>query len=313
MREDRARVVMNVPAAKHGAVLNDASAKMAERMHAVFYLRTIGGNDAIVQLSECLLNRSGSELLRHEVAFVLGQMGDESANATLTAILQDVDDDVMVRHEAAEALGAIGSMSSIEALVRFLDDASIEVSQTCKLALERIKWKRDSGSDGSNGAGSGKSDKYKCTDPAPAVDIYSSVTDLEAVLLDTSHPLFDRYGALFALREWGGADCANALARGLVEDDSSALFRHEVAYVLGQMHEPCTLNALAESLSRVGESKMVRHEAAEALGAIGTSEAIGFLKKFSSDACAVVRESCLVALDAAEYWNDETDVAEEDR
>lgn len=49
---------------------------------------------------------------------------------------------------------------------------------------------------------------------------------------------------------------------------------------------------------------MVRHESAEALGAIeerwGECECI--LQKFLQDEDDVVRESCLVALDAADYW-----------
>ena len=49
---------------------------------------------------------------------------------------------------------------------------------------------------------------------------------------------------------------------------------------------------------------MVRHESAEALGAIeerwGDCEAI--LEQFLNDEDDVVRESCMVALDAADYW-----------
>jgi len=47
---------------------------------------------------------------------------------------------------------------------------------------------------------------------------------------------------------------------------------------------------------------MVRHEAAEALGAVGTTAALEVLRKFLSDPEQVVRESCQVALDAADYW-----------
>jgi len=47
---------------------------------------------------------------------------------------------------------------------------------------------------------------------------------------------------------------------------------------------------------------MVRHEAAEALGSLGDEEGVeATLKKFLHDKEAVVRESCIVALDMAEY------------
>jgi len=46
----------------------------------------------------------------------------------------------------------------------------------------------------------------------------------------------------------------------------------------------------------------VRHEAAEALGAIGTQRCFELLSKYKDDEDQIVRESCLVALDAQEYW-----------
>ena len=47
---------------------------------------------------------------------------------------------------------------------------------------------------------------------------------------------------------------------------------------------------------------MVRHEAAEAIGALGTDECVELLKQFVADKDDLVRESCEVALDAADYW-----------
>jgi len=47
---------------------------------------------------------------------------------------------------------------------------------------------------------------------------------------------------------------------------------------------------------------MVRHEAAEALGAIASPEALALLAKYIEDENEIVKESCVVALDAADYW-----------
>ncbi len=102
----------------------------------------------------------------------------------------------------------------------------------------------------------------------------------------------------------------------IVTDESSALLRHEVAYVLGQMQHPHAVEYLACSLNRTNEHRMVRHESAEALGAIeerwGECESI--LQKFLDDEDDVVRESCVVALDAADYWgyNNHVVVEEDD-
>ncbi|KAI0244611.1 deoxyhypusine hydroxylase [Massospora cicadina] len=92
-----------------------------------------------------------------------------------------------------------------------------------------------------------------------------------------------------------------ALAEGL--NDSSALFRHEIAFIFGQMQHPASVPALIKSLSNEGESAMVRHESAEALGSIATPEVLEVLQKFSQDSEKVVRESCIVALDMYEYEN----------
>ena len=99
-------------------------------------------------------------------------------------------------------------------------------------------------------------------------------------------------------------DAEPLLAIFAVMDESSALLRHEVAYVLGQMQHPDAVDFLATSLKRQGEHRMVRHESAEALGAIeerwGECETI--LECFLNDEDDVVRDSVIVALDAADYW-----------
>ena len=91
-----------------------------------------------------------------------------------------------------------------------------------------------------------------------------------------------------------------ALASGF--DDPSALFRHEIAFVFGQLSHPASIPSLAATLGKKDEASMVRHEAAEALGSLGNEpEVEEILKRFSNDPEQVVRESIFVALDMAEY------------
>ena len=54
--------------------------------------------------------------------------------------------------------------------------------------------------------------------------------------------------------------------------------------------------------------QMVRHEAAEAAGAVldEMERSKALLQEFVSDKNRVVAESCMVALDIADYWADDT-------
>ena len=58
---------------------------------------------------------------------------------------------------------------------------------------------------------------------------------LVAALLDEAGPLPARYAAMFALRNRGGHEAIEALGRAF--NARSALLKHEVAYVLGQMQD----------------------------------------------------------------------------
>jgi len=101
------------------------------------------------------------------------------------------------------------------------------------------------------------------------------------------------------LREKCSSEAVEALASGFA--DTSALLRHEIAYVLGQMQHPAAVGTLQKLLNQHGEHPMVRHEAAEALGNIATEETTPTLRDFAKDEETVVRESCLVALDIQDY------------
>ena len=90
------------------------------------------------------------------------------------------------------------------------------------------------------------------------------------------------------------------ITTGLQSPDS-ALFRHEIAYVLGQLADIAAVDALTTSLRNTNEHPMVRHECAEALGGIATQDCTTVLQQYVSDPETVVRESCVVALDMCEY------------
>ena len=46
----------------------------------------------------------------------------------------------MIGNCLGEALGAIGGPESLEVLEQYVSDSAVEVSETCELAVDRIKW-----------------------------------------------------------------------------------------------------------------------------------------------------------------------------
>ena len=260
---------------------------------------------------------SESVLLKHEIAYALGQMQDVYAVPFLEHTLADPQQHPIVRHESAESLAAIGAPSSILLLERFAIDADapVEVRETCQLSLDMLAWRK------AHPEPQARS-KYMSVDPAPpfAKKELKTVAQLEAVLLDPKRSMFDRYRAMFALRNLETEEAVASLAKGF--NDESALFKHEIAFVFGQMQHKASIAALRDVLQLEGEHAMVRHEAAEALGSVSATHgceelALPTLQRYThadetsgADRVqrvenAIVRESCEVALDIHEYWADE--------
>ncbi|GFS15428.1 deoxyhypusine hydroxylase [Elysia marginata] len=291
-----------------GQILLDTKQPLKERFRALFTLRNLGGEQAVESIAACF--EDGSALLKHELAYCLGQMQDVRALPHLVAVLEDKSQEAMVRHEAGEALGAIGDPTAIKVLEKYVNDPVVEVAETCELALGRLHWLEEQNKNKLNSTQVSSDNKeedvdlpenpYKSVDPTPPARV-ASVEELKATLMDENLPLFKRYRAMFTLRNLSTTDAVLALAEGL--KCSSALFRHEIAYVLGQIQSPACVEALTQNLRDLAESSMVRHECAEALGAIATPEAMSVLQEFLSDTERVVRESCVVALDMSEHEN----------
>jgi deoxyhypusine monooxygenase len=248
--------------------------------------------------------------------------------------------------KAAEAMGAISDPSSLPVLRKYLTHDNRAIRETAEIAVAKIEW--DNSEEGKASA----TKKYCCSflllvgipvltfflcasqfatiDPAPASSSHSPlasanhtsksttpVAELQTILMNTSLTLFDRYRAMFALRNDGGEQAVLALATGF--QDESALFRfvtfcnimqsetdrstiydrHEIAYVFGQLSSPYSIPSLVTVLRNDAEEDMVRHEAAEALGSIATDECLPILIEMAKaqGVPRVVRESCEVALD----------------
>ena len=290
-------------------------------------------------------------LFRHEVAFALGQMQSKKATSALISVLKNECEHGMTRHECAEALGAIGEDSAVDVLREMHEDETQcrEVRETASLALRRIehvtKKKKKSAAIVGARVGSTKETtavgiaekedddddddvrRAYSVDPVPAMEASVETDTLAAIILDETADIWERYGAMFALRNraqetFGLAKtrenervvelCSSTLGKTLrSETVHSALLKHEICYVLGQLREDddndIAREALFDCLEDPNEHAMVRHEAAEAIGSRGGAGAEALLRKYLSCEDRVVRESCEVALDMLKE-NQEEDV-----
>ncbi|OLL25497.1 Deoxyhypusine hydroxylase [Neolecta irregularis DAH-3] len=231
-----------------------------------------------------LLNIPGTVSLgrRFRSLFELKSLGAEGNNQAIDVIAQAFSDkSALLKHELAFVLGQTGNLHAAQSLTNILKDES-EEPMVRHEPWEPLDISRA---------------LFTSVDPAPAlpINIDSDVESLLTTLNDQSLELFHRYRAMFRLRDIGTIAAMDALASGF--DDPSALLRHEIAYVFGQLSHSHSIPALSKVLQNSQELGMVRHEAAEALGSIGTDEVMAVLKKFEHDPEIVVSESVVVALD----------------
>jgi deoxyhypusine monooxygenase len=136
--------------------------------------------------------------------------------------------------------------------------------------------------------------EYGSVDPAPPSN-NNQLDALRQTLLNENEKMFQRMRSVFKLRNIRSPESCLILCEAF--SSKSALLRHELAYVLGQMQMDEALPTLIQILSNVDEHVMVRHEAAEALGAIGNLDAVPVLEAYLMDEHEEVSESCEVALD----------------
>ncbi|KAG9230671.1 putative Deoxyhypusine hydroxylase [Amylocarpus encephaloides] len=289
--------------------LTTESEPLARRFRALFSLKHLACQSSIPAIQAIAAGfKSPSSLLKHELAYCLGQTKNMAAVPFLRVVLEDKEEDSMCRHEAAEALGAIGDVGSLEVLRGMRDDVKEVqvVRETCEIAVARVEWENSE----ARSVEKLRISDFASIDPAPPTPLMEeaeTIGTLESKLLDTKLPLFLRYRAMFGLRDLASppdlptaVPSVLALAKGFA--DPSALFRHEIAFVFGQLSHPASIPALTAALADLKEESMVRHEAAEALGSLGEEDGVeATLKLFLNDEEQVVRESVVVALDMAEF------------
>jgi deoxyhypusine monooxygenase len=207
------------------AKLEAGGLTLPQKYHILCSLRNCSNSSVLNALLVAL--RDSSALYRHDIAFSLGQRQDATAVQALIQILADSAEHCIVRHEAAEALGAIGTPECVEPLRWHCHSSVQEVAETCALAMQRMDYF-------ARLPEAEQPSRFQSVDPTPPYPSATPLQELSDTLEDEAALLFNRYRALFALRNRGGDAAVASLARCL-RSSQSALLKHEVAYVLGQM------------------------------------------------------------------------------
>ena len=109
-------------------------------------------------------------------------------------------------------MGAIGNAESLPVLEDHCNDVVVEVAETCQLAKERIQWILDEQKK-KEIENAYKENPYCSVDPTPSVSV-KDTEELKSILLHEELPLFERYRAMFALRNKGDEKSVLALAEG---------------------------------------------------------------------------------------------------
>lgn len=206
------------------SVLNTSgSVSLEDRFRSLFTLRNINTDEAAQIIGKAFSDDSA--LFKHEVAYVLGQMRCQAAKPLLVSVMEDVHQEPMVRHEAAEALAAIGDQDVLQVLEEFsrpspkIPDV---VSDTCYLAMKKLQLERDFPEDIPKAVFPGEIE-FKSVDPAPPFSKCLPVATLKDILMDRSRCLFERYRAMFSLRNKATEEAV--LVRGVFQSSCSLMFR----------------------------------------------------------------------------------------
>ncbi|GJP66388.1 hypothetical protein CLOP_g23320 [Closterium sp. NIES-67] len=342
--------------------LLDRALPIEQRIRALFSLRNLKGDTPQQALIEAMEDKS--VLLAHEAAFALGQMGDVFSVPALTRVLEDPRSRGSRRHRRG-LLPPSAPNISCRPCTRGSGDVRAGSSAatghpSCGRGRERGGAEGGGGNRRGKGGGGGEGEgkRFMSVDPAGSAPKNASTEELRKLLLQEDANMYDRYGALFALRDkaaatsnagdaaagaggggdsggagaagaGGGGDSGGAGAAGAggggdsggaggssgasfaseavtaiveaLETCTSALLRHEIAYVLGQLQNKTAAQALVRALQDTSCHAMVRHEAAVALGSVADPLTLQLLREFQKDPDPIVAESCDVALDLMRF------------
>lgn len=298
---------------EYAQVLQDIAKPISDRISSLFCLRTVGTEETVDALIKAFDLEPSSDLLKHEICYCLGQMNKRPENvAKIQGFFERIlseDHTKIVLHEAVEALGNVSEESTMQLLERFADEQDSILYETVYLTKRLIEWKLATESGKTECINLAKL-RYTTNDPAPPYNFkrepkYADLTLLQQILLDhEKYDLFERYRALFTLREINTEEAVVAMCQCLTVENSrkcSALLKHEVAFVLAQMEDVFkpSLPFLLDCVSNDEEAPIVRHEILICIGMLIDDEAI--ISHFLKSPDLIVSQSCEVAINLMNY------------
>lgn len=209
-------------------------------------------------------------------------------------------------HEAVEALGNMNDANTQVLIDKYRDSGkaiSEMVVETCELAQDLIKWNKATNMGKTEGIDLQKL-KFRTNDPAPPFNYQQNpqladIDYLTQFMLDSKNSLFDRYRAMFTLRELNTVPACEAICKTLLPENFAtcgALMKHEVAFVLAQMDSVfhVAVPYLLQACVNPDEAAIVKHEGLVAVGEmIDDKSQIEHLLHHEDP---IVSESCAVAL-----------------
>lgn len=220
--------------------------------------------------------------------------------------MQDTDHSDFVRHEAIEALDDISEDTSLKVLESLKEQQTGLVYETYYLKKKQIEWEK--ATDHGKTEGIDLKASLFDSDPAPWYNYktdtrYADVGFLQRILLDdVNNDLFERYRALFTLRELNTEESLMAICQCFMEAHLSCsdLLKHQAAFVVRQME---SLNKAAgpillKYVNSHDVSPLVVHEVLVTLGWIIEDKAL--ITPFLKHPDLLVSESCESAISIIE-------------
>ncbi|ETW35064.1 hypothetical protein C923_04347 [Plasmodium falciparum UGT5.1] len=264
-----------------------------KQMRALYECREVYKDDIdeVINILTYALKNNDSVLLRHEIAYVIGQISNEKCNNILINLLSDENENIMVRHEAAEGLAAIGSESNIPVIKKYLNDSSVEVRETCELALssliEKNKYaacscinktvpyknnvlnndnpKRDSNNNSNNNNNNNINNNNS---NSHSNSFSNSQDDADDDIYFHSKKKFNTIDPVVCISDSNNKKHVNDLIRDLNNEALALKNRYEALFLLRDMETDTSLNALGEALVNDKSSAIFRHELAFVLGQV---------------------------------------------
>lgn len=126
-----------------------------------------------------------------------------------------------------------------------------------------------------------------------------AIADLSEVLHNQAEPIAKRMRCLFYLRTIGTPEVIPVLTSAF--NDPSLLLQHEICYVLGQINDKSAISFLTSVLANESAASISRHEAAEAIAAIGDTESLELLSRYSQDPDGILSDTCKLAISRIDW------------